>query len=373
MILNGMISVVSEFSGHNINQKICNYADEMKEPNWIKLPLVPFSWLYGLIAGIRNWLYDQELFASHRPDQFTISVGNITVGGTGKTPMVEYITEKIKSQYSIAILSRGYGRKTNGLLFADNQSTAKDIGDEPLQYFRKYGKSVIVAVCEDRVKGARAIHQQNPECSVLLLDDAFQHRRIKRDINILLSDYNRPFYHDLPLPAGRLREFRSGAERADLIITTKCPPGLRESEKSEIRKQISRYSRQHVPVFFASIRYAPPVGFDHNPVALKKVKVVAGIARPQPFLTFVKEQYEVMEEIIYPDHHNYTREHFEHLIKNLKSDTFVLTTEKDMVKLEPLARQYQKMASFAFIPIGVDLGSDTDAFDDWMNKMDMLR
>ncbi len=187
----------------------------MAEHNWIKIILTPFSRVYGLITLLRNFLYNVNIFSSQKAPQFTISVGNITVGGTGKTPMVEYLTKILSLKNRIAILSRGYGRKTKGLIFADDNSNASDIGDEPLQYFSKFGKNIIVAVCENRVNGALAIHNKFPENNLLLLDDAFQHRAIQRDVNILLSDFNRPFYKDLPFPAGRLRETRSGAKRAD--------------------------------------------------------------------------------------------------------------------------------------------------------------
>jgi tetraacyldisaccharide 4'-kinase len=196
----------------------------MAKHNWIKALLTPFSWVYGWITLLRNSLYDTGFFGSQTPPQFTISVGNLTVGGTGKTPMVEYLSRLLLQKNKIAVLSRGYGRKTKGLLFADNASTASDIGDEPLQYFSKFRKNIVVAVCENRVKGAFAIHESHPECNLLLLDDAYQHRAIGRQINILLSDFNRPFYHDLPFPAGRLRETRSGAKRADLVVVTKSIP-----------------------------------------------------------------------------------------------------------------------------------------------------
>jgi len=341
----------------------------MKEHNWIKLLLLPFSWIYGLVTTIRNAFYDVGVLSTENPSQFVISVGNLTVGGTGKTPMIEYLVTKLALKYNLSVLSRGYGRKSSGLLFADTHSTASDIGDEPMQFFSKYGKSVIVAVCENRVKGADAIMQAFPKNQVLLLDDAFQHRAIGRNINILLNDFNRPFYQDYPFPAGRLREGRSGAKRADAIVVTKCPVDITDGQKKIIIKKIQKYSLQSIPIFFASTHYGQPIGFDNKPVELKKVKLIVGIASPLPFLTFVKDRYEVIDQIIHPDHHNYTSEDLEALIKNLKSDTFVLTTEKDMVKLKPLAKEYGKLANFAFIPIRLDLGSDTTTFDGWMDRL----
>ncbi|GLU52038.1 tetraacyldisaccharide 4'-kinase [Dyadobacter frigoris] len=290
------------------------------------------------------------------------------MGGTGKTPMVEYLTKNLSSKYQIAILSRGYGRKTKGLLFADDTSTASDIGDEPLQYFSKYGKNIVVAVCENRVNGAFAIHNKFPECNLLLLDDAFQHRAIQRDVNILLNDFNRPFYKDLPFPAGRLRETRSGAERADVIVVTKSPADLYDTEKEKIRRSIQKYSRREVPVFFASIRYAEPVSYNQSPVLLKNVIIAAGIANPLPFTIYLRSKYNVVEEIIFPDHHNYTPTDLQHLIKYIKNDTFVVTTEKDMVKLKPLAAESGVLDHFTYLPMEMNFGADAEPFDHWITN-----
>jgi len=340
----------------------------MAEHNWIKVILTPFSWLYGFITVLRNLLYDQGFKVSEKAPQFTISVGNLTVGGTGKTPVVEYLTKLLAQKKQLAILSRGYGRKTKGLVIADNSSTASDIGDEPLQYFSKFGKNIVVAVCEKRISGAHAIYERYPDRSVLLLDDAFQHRGIQRQINILLNDFNRPFYKDLPFPAGRLRETRSGAKRADIIIVTKAPDHLGHEEKNEIRKSIGSYARFGTPVFFSSIRYSEPLGFSRAPVLLKNVIIVAGIANPVPFTAYLRSRYHVMKEIIFPDHYNYTARDLEDLIKYVKNDTFVLTTEKDMVKLKPLAEKSGVTDCFAYIPMEINFGADTEAFDQWITQ-----
>ncbi|MBE9461286.1 tetraacyldisaccharide 4'-kinase [Dyadobacter subterraneus] len=341
----------------------------MAEHNWIKIILTPFSLVYGWITLLRNFFYNVRIFSSQKPPQFTISIGNITVGGTGKTPMVEYLTKILGSKYQIAILSRGYGRKTKGLLFAGDNSTASYIGDEPLQYFSKFGKNIVVAVCENRVKGAFSIYEKFPERNLLLLDDAYQHRAIHRDINILLSDFNRPFYQDLPFPAGRLRETRSGAERADVIVVTKSPADLPNIEKQKIRQSIEKYSRPGVPVFFASIRYSQPVSYDHQrPVLLKNVIIAAGIANPLPFTIYLRSKYNVVKEIIFSDHHNYTPTDLEHLIKYIKNDTFVVTTEKDMVKLKPLAAGSGVLDRFAYLPMEINFGADTEPFDRWITN-----
>jgi tetraacyldisaccharide 4'-kinase len=341
----------------------------MKEHRWLKLLLTPLSWPYALITACRNRLYDRRFFKVQAPSPFTISVGNLTVGGTGKTPVVEYLTNRLSQTHPMAILSRGYGRKTKGLFFADGTSTAAHIGDEPLQFYKKYGESVVVAVCENRVFGASAIQDRFPDTALLILDDAYQHRAIGRDCNLLLSDFNRPFYDDLPFPAGRLRESRSGAVRADAVIVTKCPAQLSDEEKQIIRCEIGKYARSETPVYFSSIRYAQPISFTGHPVALKKVKVIVGIASPEPFLTFVRKRYELTGEIIRPDHHNYSVSELEALIENIKSDTFVLTTEKDMVKLKPLAENFGCADRFAFVPIEIDFGSDSQAFERWLDHI----
>ncbi|TDE18141.1 tetraacyldisaccharide 4'-kinase [Dyadobacter psychrotolerans] len=340
----------------------------MEEHNWIKTILTPLSWIYGSVTSVRNRLYDQHIFLSQKPEQFTISIGNLTVGGTGKTPMTEYLVRMLQPDFHLAILSRGYGRKTKGFLLAGSQSTAEDIGDEPLQYFQKYGKKVAVAVCEKRVEGAKQLADLRPDNNLLLLDDAFQHRAIKQDIKILLNDYNRPFYNDLPFPAGRLRENRNGALRADAIVVTKSPTDLPESDRKKIIEKIRKYSNPKAPVFFSSIRYAQPVDYSGSEVTLKNVKLVAGIANPQTFITHLSQHFNVIEEIIFPDHYNYTSADLERLIKYLKNDTFVVTTEKDMVKLKPLVEKSGLATQFAYIPIAVDFGKDTGPFSEWLKN-----
>jgi tetraacyldisaccharide 4'-kinase len=341
----------------------------MGEHTWIKIVLRPFSWLYGLITDLRNLLYDSGIFSSRRPSQFVFSVGNLTVGGTGKTPVVNYLADLLAPSSTIALLSRGYGRKTKGFVLADEKSTAADIGDEPLQLFNKLKKSVVVAVCEDRAKGAAEIAKVYPERKLLLLDDAFQHRGIFQDVKILLNDYNRPFYADLPFPAGRLRENRKGAKRADAIIVTKCPPTLDAAEASEITTRLRTYCRPDIPIFFCYTGYADPMSFGGHPVTLKNVKMVAGIADPRPFDVYLSEQFNVSGKAIFPDHYNYTLTDVEELIKNLKNDTFVVTTEKDMVKLKPLAEQLGQCERFAYVPISIHFKSDKDRFSEWVRQI----
>ncbi|ACT93589.1 tetraacyldisaccharide 4'-kinase [Dyadobacter fermentans] len=338
----------------------------MKELRLIKKALLPLSWVYGFITDVRNFLFDRQWLASEKVPQFVIAVGNLTVGGTGKSPVIEYLTRLFAPQTPTAILSRGYGRETRGFILADASSSAATIGDEPFQFYSKFSGQAVVAVCEKRVEGAKRILSLHPENQLLLLDDAYQHRAIRRDLNILLNDYNRPFYEDHPFPAGRLRERRQGAKRADAVIVTKCPASLADQEKEQIREDILRYTRPGVPVFFATIRYDVARSYDGWPVELKNVKMVAGIANPLPFAAYLSTRFSVTDQKVFPDHHNYTPSDVEDLIKNLKNDTFVVTTEKDMVKLKPMVVSKSYAARFAYIPVSVDFGSGEQAFRQWV-------
>ncbi|MGX5853313.1 tetraacyldisaccharide 4'-kinase [Dyadobacter jiangsuensis] len=340
----------------------------MKELPWIKNALLPLSWIYGAVTDVRNFLFDKGILRSEKVLQKVIVVGNLTVGGTGKTPVIEYLARHFAPKIPTAILSRGYGRLTKGFNLADSSSSADTIGDEPFQFYSKFQNEVVVAVCEKRVEGAERILNFYPKNKLLLLDDAFQHRAIQRDVNILLNDYNRPFYEDHPFPAGRLRERRHGARRADAVIVTKCPANLPVSEKEHIMEHIRRYTRADVPVFFATTRYDVPQSYEGGPVALKNVKMAAGIANPQPFAAYLTTRFSVTDQKVFPDHHNYTPSDVEDLIKNLKNDTFVVTTEKDMVKLKPLVVAKGCAASFAYVPVSVDFGDDEQAFAQWVTS-----
>ncbi|MCF0070771.1 tetraacyldisaccharide 4'-kinase [Dyadobacter sp. CY261] len=340
----------------------------MKELRLIKKALLPLSWIYGFITDVRNILFDNGILSSQKVPQKVIAVGNLTIGGTGKTPVIEYLTNLYSKQIPTAILSRGYGRQTQGFVEADATASASSIGDEPFQFYTKFGTDVNVSVCEKRVEGALQINRRHPDVELLLLDDAFQHRAIRRDVNILLNDYNRPFYEDHPFPAGRLRERRHGAWRADAVIVTKCPAFRDVSEKQNICNHISRYTREGVPVFFATTRYEAPLSYESTPVQLKNVKMVAGIANPTPFAAYLTTRFIVRDRRVFVDHHNYTANDVEDLIKNLKSDTFVVTTEKDMVKLKPLVASKGYAARFAYIPVSVDFGDDEPAFVQWITS-----
>ena len=328
--------------------------------------LKPFSWLYGFVTIIRNRLYDSQVLKSETPKQFSVVVGNLTVGGTGKTPIVEFLIRSLQSEHQIVTLSRGYGRRSRGFVLATPDSTAAEIGDEPLQYYQKFGRKIPVAACENRVVGANLLHEYFPAHNLMLLDDAFQHRSLRPDLAILLNDFNRPFYRDDPFPGGRLRESRCGARRADAIITTKCPLDLNAGKKAKIRQQIARYAAPGVPYFFASVRYGTLRGFEDTQVSAHSVVLVCGIARPEPLKQYVTENFSLTQALIFADHYDYTKADVAEMLKSLKNGQMILTTEKDKVKLRPLAEELGKTELFCYLPIEVDFGQETVAFLEWL-------
>ena len=213
---------------------------------WIRIVLLsPIAAIYWLITSIRNWCYDRQLFKSTSFEIPIISVGNLSVGGTGKTPMVDYLINLLSKKYTIAVLSRGYGRKTSGFLWVEKSRSSKEVGDEPLQIKSQYNQ-ISVAVCENRVYGVQQILKEKPETSLIILDDAFQHRRIQPKVSLLLSTYEKPYFKDWMLPAGNLREARIGANRSDAIVLTKCP------------ENFEKINQKNKPVFYAQSKYTNP-------------------------------------------------------------------------------------------------------------------
>ena len=340
----------------------------LTERSLVRWILWPIDWMYGMIMEVRNHVYDRQILKSYPSPQFSIVVGNLTVGGTGKTPMVEYLIRDLSKKNQVATLSRGYGRLSRGFVLAKSDSTAEEIGDEPLQYYEKYGEEIIVAVCENRVTGCETLHNLFPKHQLLLLDDAFQHRALRADRYLLLNDYNRPFYRDSPFPGGRLRENRRGAVRADAIITTKCPPDLSNQQRAEITNEILCYAHPHTPCFFSRVGYGTLRNFENTVVGVHTVTLVAGIAQPEAFVRRVREHFDLQGVYLFPDHHAYTESEVENLLKKAKNSELIITTEKDMVKLRPLVRKAGVLSRFGYIPIEVDFGSDTGAFRRWLAR-----
>lgn len=301
--------------------------------------LLPFSWLYGLVVVLRNWLFDREWLPSASFPVPVVVVGNLSVGGTGKSPLVLQLAEQLRSQYKIGILSRGYGRSTRGFLLLDTQSTARQAGDEPLQYYRLL-PGVQVAVCERRADGIRQLLEKAPDLQLILLDDAFQHRWVRPGFSILLSDYSLPFFQDRLLPVGRLREPAAGARRADLIVITKCPedmsPALRAAWSGRLRQQ----ERQEV--LFSYIHYRELVHRltgEKFPLAVLKgeqVLLVCGIARPEPLQAFLEDAGAGTTALLYGDHHDYTAGDAVTITQRFRTSgaVRVITTRKDAMRME---------------------------------------
>ncbi len=313
--------------------------------------LRPFSGVYGIITDIRNWLYDKDLLTTERPDVQSVSVGNLTVGGTGKTPLIEFLIKRSLATDAfgvgtLATLSRGYGRKTTGFRVATAADTADTIGDEPLQLYRKFTPAVRVCVGERRVEAIKALLERHPETKRVLLDDAFQHRPLAPHVSILLMDYNRPFYDDRPFPGGRLRERRKGARRADVLVVTKCPLTLSLAEQTHIANRIRPYVRPETPLFFAGLAYEAPVSFatGHPATYLRAVVLVSGLAQAAPLEQYVRQTYHLIRHECFADHYPYTRSTLEKLVNDLPVDTALLTTEKDWVKLDALLTPAERAA-----------------------------
>lgn len=330
---------------------------------FIKILAYPFAMIYNMITRIRNHAYNIGTRKSITFDIPVINVGNLTVGGTGKTPHVEYLVNLLKDQFKLSILSRGYKRETRGYLLADMSSTAAIIGDEPMQFWSKFKPEVKVAVGEDRAMAIPQILQDNEEVNVILLDDAFQHRSVFPGLNILLSDYSRPFYNDLVLPAGRLREARSNANRADVVIITKCPDTIEFNELNRISSDVRRYLKKDQPIFFSSISYGQPRSvFNTTQPFSNEVVGVAGIAKSALFKTHLEKQFNLLNFFDFGDHHKYTKEDVKKIVIKSAGSTIVCT-EKDMVKLMEFESEFSEVALF-YIPIEIKILNDHAIFND---------
>ena len=294
---------------------------------YILFPIVP---IYYLVTWLRNRFYDLGVFESKSYDLPVICVGNLSVGGTGKTPMIEYLIRLLKDEKHIATLSRGYKRNTEGYYLADKNATAKTLGDEPFQFYKKFKNHIKVAVDADRQNGIQSLMQHEICPEVILLDDAYQHRKVNAGLNILLSTYDNLYTNDWVLPTGNLREPRAGAKRAQIIVVSKCPENLNPSEKSQIIKMIN--PKDHQNVFFSSITYANEVCSEDKSLnlnVLNKFTLVTGIADANPLLNHLKSKGLDFEHLNFTDHYNFTKKD----IDLFASKSVIITTEKDYVRL----------------------------------------
>ncbi len=324
----------------------------MKSIRWA---LLPFSMLYGVATGIRNWLFNIGWKKSYTIPGKSITVGNLSVGGTGKSPLVAYLIEHfLQENLPVATLSRGYGRNTKGLITADSSATAKTIGDEPLQYLHRFGEEINVNVAEERRIGVDHIRNTLPEETVILLDDAFQHRKVKAGLNILVTEFHRPYSRDYLLPVGRLRESRSGANRADIIIVSKCPEDVPESEKKQLVSELAKHGQ---PVFFSSIQYGELKPISGTlPESVENVLLVTGIGNPAPLLNHLKTNYNVIH-LNFPDHHDYTSVDIEKIHQKFNTfasrDKIIVTTEKDFMRLQQFEAIVNGSKPWFYQPIDV--------------------
>ena len=301
----------------------------------LRLFLSPFSLIYGISTLIRNKLFDFNFFSVYTIPKKSICIGNLSVGGTGKTPFVIYLTQMLINEQAIALLSRGYGRKTKGFKLVNQNDSVQLVGDEPLQYATKFNNQIHVAVCEKRAVGIQKIYELFPKTTLIILDDAFQHRAVRAGFNVLLTDFSKPFYEDSILPAGRLRESKKGKNRADCIIISKCPEHISDQTKAAFRTKIAV---AHENIFFSTIVYDEliPVTSTHisNP---KRVLLVTGIANPKPLLNHLTKKY-IVEHISYRDHYAFTKEDIQTIHRKfntfVEDDWIIITTEKDIMRLK---------------------------------------
>jgi tetraacyldisaccharide 4'-kinase len=321
--------------------------------------LFPFAWLYGLLLKIRHFLFDKGILKSKEFDIPVIGVGNLSLGGTGKTPMVEYLIGLLKD-YRIAVLSRGYGRKTSGFVLANQYTTASHIGDEPLQYFKKFGKKIIVAVDEKRARGIKKLLQYDNNIDVILLDDSFQHRHVKPGINILLTNFHNLYVDDHLIPVGTLRDLKISAKRADIITVTKTDIVLSPIVERDILKKLNPLP--HQKVYFSFIKYkefVPVPDLDIIPLEKKDPTVIVlftGIANSWPLVAHLKTKCSELITLKFKDHHNYTLNDIDTILNKFddqfSKNKILLTTEKDVMRLinSPYFSRFNKKP-FYYLPI----------------------
>jgi len=310
-----------------IKDKIITFV-VMKLLRKILFPFVPF---YYIVVFLKNKFYDWSFLNSSFYDFPLICVGNLSVGGTGKSPMVEYLVSFLKNKYQLATLSRGYGRDSKGFIIADLKANSKIIGDEPLQLFNKF-KDIIVAVDSDRQNGLTLLKKIKPSIEVVLLDDAFQHRNVSAGLNILLTAYDQLYCYDYVLPTGNLREPKSGAKRAHAIVVTKSPKSLSEDSKSTIVEQLNTLPNQEV--FFSSIQYADEIKSLTSTMSINELTgvrftLVTGIANPAPLVIYLKSIGLDFDHLEFEDHHDFSKSERELIY----SKPLILTTEKDFSRL----------------------------------------
>lgn len=360
-------------------------ANDSTKDSIVRYALTPLSWAYGAATWVRNKMFDNGMLKEEQFNVPVVSVGNLTVGGTGKTPHVEYLIENLSGRYNMAVLSRGYKRRTRGFVLANPNSSPEMIGDEPMQIYRKFGYRVKVAVCEKRADGIRELVKSFPELDLILLDDAFQHRYVKPKVSILLTDYHRPFYMDKMLPLGRLRDNPTQANRADMVIVTKCPDNLSPLDCRLIAKHLDLMSFQKL--FFTKYCYSPlqpcfpeeaRYRVDVDSLGPRdSILLLTGVANPRSFVRhFAKYPFKIKVSH-YPDHHDFSRRDVSEIaykFKEMKGERkIIVTTEKDAVRLayNPYYPRELKPYTY-FLPLQVEPAVSTAGQTPMLQTLEQL-
>ena len=345
--------------------------------------LLPLSKIYGFAVGVRNLMFKWHILKQREFPVPVVVVGNISAGGTGKTPHTEYVIDLLRYKYHIGMLSRGYKRKTKGFVLATSRSTPLDIGDEPYQIYQKYGRDITVAVCEDRCTGIEELLRLDPRINLIVLDDAFQHRYVKPTVSIVLTEFNNPVFFDKLLPLGRLREPAKAIYRADMVVVTKCPAQLKAIEYRIFKNNLKLFPFQKL--FFSRFNYAslrplfPDIRKDAPHMSWlgpdDAVLVLSGIANPRPLVRYLKG-FKANEKVkVFPDHHNFNRKDLDAIAKRFNElegkQKIIVTTEKDAVRLinNPYFPHQLKPHIF-YQPIDVTFDPmNVDSFDLELQKM----
>ena len=330
--------------------------------------LFPFSLVYGAVIWLRNKFFDWNILKSASFNFPIICVGNLAAGGTGKTPMTEYLVGALKTHYKTATLSRGYKRKTKGFAIADETTTAIEIGDEPMQFHQKF-PDVAVAVGEERLVAIPQLLHQRPDTQVIILDDAFQHRTVRAGLNIILTEYKNLYTRDLMLPAGDLRDVKSSTKRADIIVVSKCKSDLGDNEKAALIKELNPLPHQHV--FFTEIAYSQPYHLftkeKGNIETTSDILLLCGIANPKPLMEVLTRHVQSYEMIRYADHHIFNTDDLKEIKKQFEKleagNRLILTTEKDGVRLEKFKKELSEFPVYVLPIKHRFLFNEQEAFD----------
>lgn len=345
--------------------------------------LLPLSKIYGFAVGVRNLMFKWHILKQREFPVPVVVVGNISAGGTGKTPHTEYVIDLLRYKYHIGMLSRGYKRKTKGFVLATSRSTPLDIGDEPYQIYQKFGRDISVAVCEDRCTGIEELLRLDPRINLIVLDDAFQHRYVKPTVSIVLTEFNNPVFFDKLLPLGRLREPAKAIYRADMVVVTKCPPQLKAIEYRIFKNNLKLFPYQKL--FFSRFNYTslrplfPDIRKDAPHMSWlgpdDTVLVLSGIANPKPLVRYLKGFKASIKVKVFPDHHNFNRKDLDAITKRFNElegkQKIIVTTEKDAVRLINNPYFPHQLKPYIFYqPIDVTFDPmNVDSFDLELQKM----